>query len=58
MRFFRSLLSDRSGATAVEYSLLAAIIGITLAIALGNYYDLMNAMFGHIGNTYQNAISR
>jgi pilus assembly protein Flp/PilA len=58
MRFFRSILKDCSGATAVEYGLLAAIIGVTLAIALGNYYELMNLMFGHITNTVQNAMAR
>ncbi|WJH41224.1 Flp family type IVb pilin [Aliirhizobium terrae] len=58
MRFFRSLLKDRSGATAVEYGVLAAILAVTLAIALGNYYELMNGVFSGLGGTYQNATSR
>jgi pilus assembly protein Flp/PilA len=36
MRLFRSFIRDISGATAVEYGLLAAVLGITLAAALGN----------------------
>jgi pilus assembly protein Flp/PilA len=58
MRFFRSLLKDRSGATAVEYGVLAAILAVTLAIALGNYYELMNKMFYDLSNTYENSSSR
>jgi pilus assembly protein Flp/PilA len=58
MRLFRSLLKDRRGATAVEYGVMAAIVAVTLAVALGNYYELMNKMFDDISNTYQNASSR
>jgi pilus assembly protein Flp/PilA len=58
MRFFRSLLKDRSGATAVEYGVLAAILAVSLTIALGNYYEVMNAVFVSISNTYQNAAAR
>jgi pilus assembly protein Flp/PilA len=55
MRLFRNFLRDCNGATAVEYGLLAAILAITLAVALSNYYDLMTNMFGGVANTYQNA---
>ncbi len=55
MRLFRSFIKDIGGATAVEYGLLIAILGVTLAIALGNYYDAMNNMFGTLTNTYTNA---
>lgn len=52
MHLLRSFLRDRRGATAIEYGLIAAIIGITLFVALGNYYDLMNNMFGGISRDY------
>jgi pilus assembly protein Flp/PilA len=55
MRLFRFLLKNNSGATAVEYGLIASILAVTLFIALGSYYDLMNNMFGGIANTYENA---
>ncbi len=55
MRLFRSFIKDTSGATAVEYGLIAAVISVTLAVALGNYYDVMNNMFGNLSNTYINA---
>ncbi|AYD02683.1 Flp family type IVb pilin [Neorhizobium sp. NCHU2750] len=55
MRLLRSFLKDVNGATAVEYGLLVAIVGVTLAAALGNYYSLMDNMFTGIANTYSNA---
>ncbi len=55
MRLLRDFFKDLTGATAVEYGLLAAIIGVTLAAALGNYYSLMDNMFGGVSNIYINA---
>lgn len=55
MRLFRSFIKDTRGATAVEYGLVAAVLSITLITALGNYYDVMNNMFGNLSNTYINA---
>lgn len=55
MRLFRRFIKDTSGATAVEYGLVAAVISVTLVAALGNYYDVMNNMFGNLSNTYINA---
>jgi pilus assembly protein Flp/PilA len=52
-RFF----ADRRGATAVEYGLLVGIIGVTLAVALGNYYEVMHEMFNTIASTYEGAAS-
>jgi pilus assembly protein Flp/PilA len=55
MRLLMNLLKDNRGATAVEYGLLVAILGVSLAAALGNYYNLMENMFGGIANTYQDS---
>lgn len=55
MRHLKALWYNRSGATAVEYGLMAAILAVTLTVALGNYYDLMNNMFGGIANTYSSS---
>ncbi len=54
MRLLRSLIRDLNGATAVEYGLLVAVLGITLATALGNYYGAMGNMFNTLINTYTN----
>jgi pilus assembly protein Flp/PilA len=55
MRLFRSFLKDINGATAVEYGLVAAVVSVTIIAALGNYYDVMNNMFGNLSSTYVNA---
>ncbi len=55
MHLFRFLLKNDSGATAVEYGLIVSIIAVTLFVALGGYYDVMNNMFGGIAETYGNA---
>jgi pilus assembly protein Flp/PilA len=52
-RFFK----DQTGATAVEYSLLAAIIAVSLYIALGVYYEALNNLFNFIITTMSNALS-
>lgn len=58
MRHFRSLMQSKSGATAVEYGLVAAVLGLTLMAALSTYYDLMNNMFGGIANIYHNSTAQ
>jgi pilus assembly protein Flp/PilA len=55
MRLFRSFIKDISGATAVEYGLIIAVIGITFAAGLSNYYGAMNNMFFGLSSTYINA---
>jgi Flp pilus assembly pilin Flp len=50
-RFLAGLLRDRSAATAIEYSLLAALIGLAIVIAAGllgvSLHDLY-LMFGNL----------
>ncbi|MBP1845281.1 pilus assembly protein Flp/PilA [Rhizobium petrolearium] len=55
MRLFSSLFKNNSGATAVEYGLLISILALTLFVALGDYYELMNNMFGGIADAYEDA---
>lgn len=46
----RKFMSDESGATAIEYGLIASVVGLVMAVgatALGN--DL-SALFTNIGN--------
>jgi pilus assembly protein Flp/PilA len=45
-------MRDERGATAVEYGLLISILAVTLATALGNYYDLMNNLFSGLADTF------
>ncbi len=49
-RFFR----DRSGATAIEYSLIAALMAAAIITALGTFGADLKAAFTNIGNTLKN----
>jgi pilus assembly protein Flp/PilA len=51
MRGLKLFWKNNSGATAVEYGLLVSILAVTLFAALGNYYGLMNNLFGGVANT-------
>ncbi|THF50013.1 Flp family type IVb pilin [Allorhizobium terrae] len=53
----RGFIQSQSGATAVEYSLLAAIIAVSLYLALGEYYKGMNNLFDFIVTTVSNALA-
>jgi pilus assembly protein Flp/PilA len=53
MRGLKLFWKNKNGATAVEYGLLVSILAITLMVALGNYYSLMDNMFGGVANTYK-----
>jgi len=54
-KIFAKLLKDESGATAIEYGLIAALISVALitgATALGNALD---AKFSGLANTLNSA---
>lgn len=42
------LLNDRSGAAAIEYGLLAALVSIGIIVALGGVGDGITAMFEEV----------
>jgi pilus assembly protein Flp/PilA len=52
-RFARQFLADRQGATAIEYALIAAGVGVTIASTVWgvgsalktNWYDKLASMF-------------
>ena len=41
----KNFASDESGATAIEYALIAAIVGIGIITALGSLKTQLNATF-------------
>lgn len=49
MSIFNRFLKDESGATAIEYSLIAALMAAALIIALGALKDDVIEGFGKIG---------
>ena len=40
--------NDESGATAIEYGLIAAIVGVGIIVGLGNLKDGLNTLFGDV----------
>lgn len=39
---------DESGATAIEYGLIAAIVGVGIIVGLGNIKDGLNTLFNNV----------
>ena len=50
----RSFLNDESGATAIEYGLIAALIAVAIISALTAMSDELNRVFGLITNELSN----
>ncbi len=50
MIFFQRLLSDDSGATAIEYGLIAALIAVAAVTVLGTVGTNLTATFQTVAN--------
>lgn len=55
MTLIRSFLKDESGATAIEYGLIAALVGIAINAGLSALATDLNEIFGHVGNELDGA---
>lgn len=55
LRTFGQLLRDDRGATAVEYSLIAALIIITIMFTMQGLANETNTMWTRVGSTMQQA---
>ena len=53
MRFFK----DEEGVTAIEYSLIAALIAIVIVIVVGLVGDNVNVVFQNIADVLNDAVS-
>ena len=53
--FMTKLLSDRDGATAIEYGLIAALISVVIIAAVTLVGTKLSAVFNSIGTALQNA---
>jgi pilus assembly protein Flp/PilA len=55
MTSFREFLNNENGATAIEYGLIAALIGVGIILSLGNlrdsYSGLYNKIYNGLGST-------
>lgn len=47
--YIRSFVSDESGATAIEYGLIAAGIAVAIIAAVGLLGDSLESMFTEVG---------
>ncbi len=57
IRKFRNLLKDKSGATAIEYGLIAALVSVAAVVALQNLGTSLNSMFGVVSGHLDAAVA-
>ncbi|PJI39688.1 Flp family type IVb pilin [Ciceribacter selenitireducens] len=55
MHLVLKFIADRQAATAIEYGLIAAIIGLALILGLGAFSDSLAGVFETIRNAIVNA---
>jgi pilus assembly protein Flp/PilA len=53
MRFLQSILRDESGATAIEYGLIAALISVAAITAFSTVGTKLSAMMMNTSNSLQ-----
>lgn len=54
MKLFLAFLKEEEGATAIEYGLIAAIVGIGIISGLQLLPPALNALFGSVGTVLAN----
>lgn len=54
---FRSLIADESGATAIEYGLIAALVSVAAIAALSTLGGSLSDMFGHVSQCLADAMA-
>lgn len=55
VRMFKSFIDDDSGATAIEYGLIAALVSVAAIVALGNMGTALSDMFGTVSDKLTSA---
>ncbi|MFN7012126.1 MAG: Flp family type IVb pilin [Allorhizobium sp.] len=55
MHLVLRFIADRQAATAIEYGLIAAIIGLALILGVGAFSDSLAAMFDVITTAINNS---
>ena len=58
MTTIRRLIADESGATAIEYGLIAGLVAVAIIAALGFLGEQLSGLFEFMGDTVQGAIAR
>lgn len=57
MRLIRSMLRDESGATAIEYGLIAALIGTAVVGGMGAYGTQLGNLFNKVSVTLSDTVT-
>jgi pilus assembly protein Flp/PilA len=52
----KSFLFDESGATAIEYGLIAALVSVAAIAALGSLGNSLGTMFNSVANELSSAV--
>lgn len=55
MKIFARFAQDESGATAIEYGLIAALISVVIIVAVGALGGTLNGVFESINTSLQPA---
>ena len=55
MKTFKHFLKDESGATAIEYGLIAALIGVAIITAVTAVGTELDALFGTVSSKLSTA---
>jgi pilus assembly protein Flp/PilA len=55
MNMFSRFLKDESGATAIEYGLIAAIVAVGIIAALGNLRGALQTTFNNVADQLNSA---
>ena len=54
-KLFSRFVKDESGATAIEYGLIAALIALAIMVGAGNLGNALNNKFSDIATTLEGA---
>jgi pilus assembly protein Flp/PilA len=52
----KTFVADENGVTAIEYGLIAALIGVAIAAAANDVGGDLKTLFGNIGNKLSAAV--
>ena len=57
IKVIRKLINDESGATAIEYGLIAALVSVAAVAALGTLGDSLSTMFTTVSDELDAAVT-
>lgn len=55
LKLFSTVAKDESGATAIEYGLIAALVAVAAIVGMTALGESLNTIFGDVSDTLNNA---